>query len=106
MDGTVIAAVSIADRLRVHAVDRGVVQPSRSQQARCIASGGIAQTRHAFEPATAPSASLSIADEALPCARCTSARARPAVVAQAADADAECDPDWPPRIAAGRSSAA
>ncbi len=62
-DSTVVAGVSIADRLRVE-VRTGVAHPAGADR-QVTVSGGVASAHGAFESETALSLALTIADKAL-----------------------------------------
>ena len=62
-DSTVVAGVSIADRLRAH-VRASVAHPAGAGR-QVTVSGGVAPAHGAFEPETALSLALTIADKAL-----------------------------------------
>ncbi len=62
-DSTVAAGVTIADRLRAH-VQASVVHPAAAGR-QVTVSGGVATVDGAFEPETALSLALTIADKAL-----------------------------------------
>jgi diguanylate cyclase (GGDEF)-like protein len=62
-DSSVVAGASIADGLRAH-VRRGVAHPAGAGRQLTV-SGGVAPTHDAFEPKTALSLALTVADEAL-----------------------------------------
>ncbi len=62
-DSTVVAAVSIADRLRAH-VRTGVMHPAGAGR-QVTVSGGVAPAHGAFESETALSLALTMADQAL-----------------------------------------
>ena len=83
-DSTVVAGVSIADRLRVD-VRTGVTHPAGAGR-QVTVSGGVAPAHGAFESETVLSLKLTIADEALYVAK-REGRDR-IIAAQAADADA------------------
>ena len=83
-DSTVVAGVSIADRLRAH-VRTDVAHPAGAGR-QVTVSGGVAPTQGAFESETALSLALTIADKALYAAK-REGRDR-IVAAQAADAGA------------------
>ena len=83
-DSTVVAGVSIADRLRVE-VRTGVAHPAGAGR-QVTVSGGVAPAHGAFGPETVLSLALTIADEALYAAK---REGRDCIVAaQAADAGA------------------
>jgi diguanylate cyclase (GGDEF)-like protein len=86
-DSTVVAGVSIADRLRVE-VRAGVAHPAEAGR-QVTVSSGVAPAHGALESETALSLALTIADEALYAAK-RAGRDR-IVAAQAADAGA-CPP--------------
>jgi diguanylate cyclase (GGDEF)-like protein len=83
-DSTVVAGVSIADRLRAH-VRTDVAHPAGAGR-QVTVSGGVAPAHGAFESETALSLALTIADKALYAAK-REGRDR-IVAAQAADAGA------------------